>query len=147
MYSTLDLSLMKAAGAFSLPSLLSHCQASLPAPTLRFPAERALLVNASELEMSHSTSSRGWSILRWAPSTRERKNIVFFARLTFSGAIMKEVLKRLWGMSKCVHWVRHTVVRWTVGRVVWLCIAWLTVGFCKKNRVFFDTHCILKMCF
>ena len=44
------------------PSFLSHCQASLPAPTLRLPAERALLVNASELEMSHSTLSRGWSV-------------------------------------------------------------------------------------
>lgn len=34
MDSTLDLSLMKAAGTFSLPSLLSHCQTNLLAPTL-----------------------------------------------------------------------------------------------------------------
>lgn len=49
------------------PSFLSHCQASLPAPTLRLPAERALLLNASELEMSHSTLSRGWSVPQRRP--------------------------------------------------------------------------------
>lgn len=49
------------------PSFLSHCQGSLPAPTLCLPAERALLVNASELEMSHSTLSRGWSVPRRRP--------------------------------------------------------------------------------
>lgn len=52
------------------PSFLSHCQASLPAPTLRLPAERALLVNASELEMSHGTLSRGWSAPRGRPLLR-----------------------------------------------------------------------------
>lgn len=52
------------------PSSLSHCRASSPAPTPRLPAERALLVNASELEMSHSTLSRGWSVPQRRPLLR-----------------------------------------------------------------------------
>lgn len=60
----------ESSGSLLTPSFLSHCQASLPAPTLRLPAERAPLVNASELEMSHSTLSRGWSVPQRRPLLR-----------------------------------------------------------------------------
>lgn len=64
----------ESSGSLLTPSSLSHCQASLPAPTLHLPAKREPLVNASELEMSHSTLSRGWSVPRRCPLLGKLKN-------------------------------------------------------------------------
>lgn len=41
--------------------LIAAIKACLPAPTRRLPAERAPLINAGELEVSHGASSRGRS--------------------------------------------------------------------------------------
>lgn len=46
----------------------------MPAPTLHLPAKREPLVNASELEMSHSTLSRGRSVPRRRPLLGKLKN-------------------------------------------------------------------------
>lgn len=87
------------------PSFLSHCQASLPASTLCLPAERALLVNASELEMSHSTLSRAELHPKGALCSGTKEH-GFPRSLTFSAAIMTAVLIKLREKSKYEHWVR-----------------------------------------
>lgn len=105
MYSTLDFSLMKAAGAFSLPSsyrtvkpacLLPHCACQQKGHCLLMPVSWKWVTAPCHVADLYPDGAL-------CSGTKEHG---FPHSLTFSAAIMTAVLIKLKEKSKCADWVR-----------------------------------------
>lgn len=104
MYSTLDFSLMKAAGAFSLPPsyhtvkpacLLPHCVCQQKGHRSLMPASWKWVTAPCHVADLYPDGAL-------CLGTKEHG---FPRSLTFSAAIMTTVLSKLREKSKCTHWV------------------------------------------